>query len=529
MPGVFKSLDASDVSLVPFRAYKQFQGSDSYVTYSAVLNTRVADGKEDIGNNAYSGSEFVTLTTNDKSANSVWHSIDSQFYRYYYSNPKASFGPLAHAYQPRYLSNKALVISIPQKNFGEQIEPGSVQITIDGRDYIDDLYGNLYYDDRWLTGGNQYQISASNIVFGLKSPSYTYRFGEVINETVEPGADLYQASVTFNNVRVTASQYQTELFVDSALYDTSSIVITPNGEDVSKMFNFTNRDYIIALSFIKKSNDTCVLLQKSQTTAEPKVDANGEIYYQQVTRYPYKFTYDGSTVTFTKSNGLDTVTGTVSYTGTGQPLYLIRSGSQFRFVNTSGIGTLFTDTLYDDDVHCANTAPIHLGADENGNNAASGSFGHVFFINDSFDYRAAQAMSRAAVGGRMNPYQTVGNVFRDQGLIVITDKGLVGQIESSGITSLEYRGTTTIYENNVSCTVTPGEFKMSFNPTAHEYDPAVEQFKLAGFATSSDFRPFVTRIGLYNDQGELMVIGSLSQPIQMPNNVDTTFVLRYDT
>jgi len=138
-------------------------------------------------------------------------------------------------------------------------------------------------------------------------------------------------------------------------------------------------------------------------------------------------------------------------------------------------------------------------------------------------------MSRAAVGGRMNPYQTVGNVFRDQGLIVITDKGLVGQIESSGITSLEYRGTTTIYENNVSCTVTPGEFKMSFNPTAHEYDPAVEQFKLAGFATSSDFRPFVTRIGLYNDQGELMVIGSLSQPIQMPNNVDTTFVLRYDT
>ena len=73
----------------------------------------------------------------------------------------------------------------------------------------------------------------------------------------------------------------------------------------------------------------------------------------------------------------------------------------------------------------------------------------------------------------------------------------------------------------------------------HEYDftlnPSVRKIRskdsedLADFATSPNFRPYVTTIGLYNDEGELLVIGKLGQAIRMTDEADTTFVVRFDT
>ena len=52
---------------------------------------------------------------------------------------------------------------------------------------------------------------------------------------------------------------------------------------------------------------------------------------------------------------------------------------------------------------------------------------------------------------------------------------------------------------------------------------------LANFATGSNFKPYVTTVGLYNEGGELLVVGKLGQPIKMSDETDTTFVIRYDT
>ena len=56
-----------------------------------------------------------------------------------------------------------------------------------------------------------------------------------------------------------------------------------------------------------------------------------------------------------------------------------------------------------------------------------------------------------------------------------------------------------------------------------------EHGELADFATGSKFRPYVTTVGLYNDEGELLVVGKLAQPVKMSEETDTTFVVRYDT
>jgi len=52
---------------------------------------------------------------------------------------------------------------------------------------------------------------------------------------------------------------------------------------------------------------------------------------------------------------------------------------------------------------------------------------------------------------------------------------------------------------------------------------------MADFATGSLFKPYITTIGLYNENNELLVVGKLGQPIKTSNETDTTLIVRWDT
>ena len=57
----------------------------------------------------------------------------------------------------------------------------------------------------------------------------------------------------------------------------------------------------------------------------------------------------------------------------------------------------------------------------------------------------------------------------------------------------------------------------------------ISKSDLANFATGSNFKPYVTSIGLYDDDNNLLVVGKLEQPIKASSETDTTFVIRFDT
>ena len=65
---------------------------------------------------------------------------------------------------------------------------------------------------------------------------------------------------------------------------------------------------------------------------------------------------------------------------------------------------------------------------------------------------------------------------------------------------------------------------MSQNPTITTDSSG----SLRNFATSSNFMPYVTTVGLYNDNNELLLVGKLAQPMVMSGITDTTYVIRYD-
>ena len=94
--------------------------------------------------------------------------------------------------------------------------------------------------------------------------------------------------------------------------------------------------------------------------------------------------------------------------------------------------------------------------------------------------------------------------------------------------NMAFKNTHLIFENEFHCTVDESEFTHTLNTSARKYRSA-DHGELAAFATGSNFRPYVTTVGLYNDEGELLVVGKLAQPVRMSEETDTTFVVRYDT
>jgi hypothetical protein len=178
----------------------------------------------------------------------------------------------------------------------------------------------------------------------------------------------------------------------------------------------------------------------------------------------------------------------------------------------------------------------------------------------------------------------IGNVFYAQGLIVLTRNSanrLLNQWK------LDYKSTQTIYENEYLLIVNEDEFNVSQNPTAIvevgketqfitgsdgkiykttinsgvkyirkksvldngnilDYrfsgsapDKTTNIWHYAGFehwdvsgsvdSTGSFLAPFITTIGLYDDDCDLVAVAKLPQPIKSEPDLPINFIVRFDT
>ena len=136
---MLKRIPKSDISIRPFKAYKEWNFSGS---------AGIAEPK------------ISLLEANDKSTdlsglypkNSIFGQLRAQFYNGQDDNPITRTGAKTNYYaksklgNERYLSGSAKVISIPQIYVGEGIKKGSVKLTDNTSEYIDDSYGNLQND-----------------------------------------------------------------------------------------------------------------------------------------------------------------------------------------------------------------------------------------------------------------------------------------------------------------------------------------------------------------------------------------------
>jgi len=94
----------------------------------------------------------------------------------------------------------------------------------------------------------------------------------------------------------------------------------------------------------------------------------------------------------------------------------------------------------------------------------------------------------------------------------------------NGPITISFKNEHIIYENEIRCTVKESEYNLSYNPSLTDVSGS-----LYGFATGSAFHPYITTIGLYNDDNDLLMVAKLSEPIMSSLNTDMTFVVKYDT
>jgi hypothetical protein len=51
---------------------------------------------------------------------------------------------------------------------------------------------------------------------------------------------------------------------------------------------------------------------------------------------------------------------------------------------------------------------------------------------------------------------------------------------------------------------------------------------LEDYVTSSYFNPYMTTIGLYNDDRELLAVAKLANPLEKRDDVDMNVIVRFD-
>ena len=151
----------------------------------------------------------------------------------------------------------------------------------------------------------------------------------------------------------------------------------------------------------------------------------------------------------------------------------------------------------------------------------------------------------------------VGNIFYDNGIAVMAEdtSSAVGSVSSDGVKIISGSSTTINYGTSVKVTrheanirIEPQDLNFAFvNPSLrNEIDltgetSIIESYKALNIPSSSLnkwtpqslmqaglIKPYITSIGLYNDQYELLAIAKLSTPIQRTFDADQIFIVRFD-
>ena len=204
---MLKRIPKSDISIRPFKAYKEWSFNDTQLdVYEANI----------------SSSEL----SNGIQKNSLYGQLRAQFYNGNEDNPFLRFGNKTNVYttnqiaKERYLANNAKVISIPQIYVGEGIKKGSVSL-IDGNATMqDDSNGNLVLLGNDIINFDVFNVNGDFYTFELGGNEYTVRITHV---NIETGELLWYYNSIFYDARIISFDIMTgDMVVDNVDFAAAS-------------------------------------------------------------------------------------------------------------------------------------------------------------------------------------------------------------------------------------------------------------------------------------------------------------------
>lgn len=573
IPHVFSPVRPQDYTITPITVHKQYviQRSDLYngstpITSSGykILEARHTNEKLKLGTDR----TYPTNSFDGSNQHIVWSQLDAMYYRFP-NDPVATMEHSNRRYTYKNLNISASIIQIPQHDFGEGIKPGSVQFTcsigIDDSKCSDDGYGNLY-----LAGTPLYDINNN---FITSSVHQVVNWHSSIHNRISKFKNLLSDN-TFRNLsdtayydlNVAAKTYPLRTFYKN-IYHLESVATTTSNFTWSNPFYFPpdkvayirtehNNDLNLVgdftISFWFKCNipmPATVFIDKSKIATKIKNEnfnktVDGVVYksnisssvdYSPTPVYPYRFSINSAgKIVFTRSNGISAVSlvtsDKITETDEFQSFVVTKRGTQLSlYVN----GNL-EDTETDINETITNNNDLMFGSCDftssiyNESNNAFDKNG--LYLDDVRFFNTALSTGEV---GRLVTYSNVshqvGNIFYKSGKIVLTNNFIRSDLLAFDFI-LKYRNTHTIYQYETLCRIKPGDFNLSQNPTTRQtpYSDLLIN-EMTSSVADGGMPIYATTVGLYNDSGELLVIGKLGQALKMREDVPINLIIRFDT
>ena len=122
-------------------------------------------------------------------------------------------------------------------------------------------------------------------------------------------------------------------------------------------------------------------------------------------------------------------------------------------------------------------------------------------------------------------YTNIGNIIYTHGVIILTDNLIASRVsDNPRLNKLEFKSNQPIYTYNYHCKVSDYEYNHTLNPSAL----TGSDNRLRNNVSGSNFNPYITSIGLYNDAQELIAVCKLGQPLTKPSNTELAIQVKLD-
>jgi hypothetical protein len=308
---------------------------------------------------------------------------------------------------------------------------------------------------------------------------------------------------------------------------TSDVVVSPF--KVNKSFTFEGTAFLTGSGidlFIGENNSSTLWTSGSTSTGYISIQDTFLVYRSIRELYYYNYIYgdDGSPVTTASFNTDGTITTTTAYTPNAYN-YLSNTLPASRYFPTGSNEVIGVISI-----------PSNIFGEYIKPGTFTLSYESGSFIDDG-------------EGNILTGSLKVGDIIYEHGMVILTSDGIPGTpgygfvnygstpyggldvvfiegLIGSQQISCSFESTITIYETQYKCTVRENEFNFSQNPTL--ISGSSNSGVIYNFATGSYFDPFVTTIGLYNNNYELLAIAKLAQPLPLSSVTDMNVLVNLD-
>jgi hypothetical protein len=405
---MLKRIPKSDISIRPFKAYKEWSFNDNSPEIS-LLEAREGNYTSTLSNIITTGS----LSGSSYNKHSVYGQLRAQFYNDLGDNPFLRSGNKTKSYtsavlaKERFLSGSAKVISIPNVYVGEGIKKGSVILTdnineLNEISYIDDSFGNL-------------QDNRDKLLLS--------RLG--VNEEVIQFEDLAEYGYT-GSVLDLLGDFDVQAKTLNITYDGESYDLIVDSIDINNGFIFAKN-----IPFLPEESQGIKI---------------GNIFYNQ-------------------------------------GLIVLTRDSELKLQNDWKLDYKSTQTIYEHE--------------------------YLLIVNED-EFNVSQNPTAVVEVGK----ETQRYITSDGKNVSVTTNPGTKYIKKKSVledgTILDYRIPSSV-KANVS-----GGFEH------YELSSSVD-------STGSLLAPFITTIGLYDDNCDLVAVAKLPQPIKSDPDIPVNFIIRFDT